>query len=130
MEMSKRMAFLGYILLFTTYLIACVIAVARPGVVEIAVAISSLMALAAVRYAGYRWLDFNRLCESFPSGCAMDEVPDKIRNEVEALVAEFHATETDWVRRVEIRHRLVELEEEEPKIVEAYSDELRQVLAA
>ena len=59
----------------------------------------------------------------------MDLIPESVRNEVEALVMEFHAAGADWVRRTEIRHRLIELEEYQPEIIKAYSEELRQVLA-
>lgn len=83
-----------------------------------------------MRRMGYRWLDFERLCESFPAGCALDQVPEPVRNEVELLFAEFNDSETDWIRRVEIRHRLIALEKREPKITDAYPVELKQVLAA
>ncbi|MDH3982399.1 MAG: hypothetical protein OES84_05790, partial [Kiritimatiellaceae bacterium] len=90
---------------------------------------SSFMALVAIRHIGYRWFDFKRLCESFPSGCPLDRVPEKIRDEVERLVGEFYAPGTEWTRRVEIRHRLIELEELEPEIIQAYESELKRVLA-
>ncbi len=128
-EMGRRLIFLLYIAVFTIYLIACVVALARPGIEELAAACTSLLVLIGVRYAGYRWFEFHRLCKSFPSGCALDRVPEAVRAEVEALVAEFHAPETPWTRRVEIRHRLIELEETEPEIVDAYFNELKRVLA-
>lgn len=130
MEMVRRLAFLVYVLVFTTYLFSCVIALVRPGGSETVVALTSFSALAVIRYAGYRWLDFKRLSDSFPGGCAMDRIPQKVRTEVESLVHEFHANGTDWTRRVAIRHRLVELEELEPELQTAYEEELREVLAA
>lgn len=129
-EIGRRLVFIAYILLYTTYLISCVVALARPGIPEIVAASSSLVALVGIRHVGYRWLDFRRLTDSFPSGCPLDRVPDKVREEVESLVAEFHASGTEWQRRVEIRHRLVELEEREPEIIETYAAELKQVLSA
>jgi DMSO/TMAO reductase YedYZ heme-binding membrane subunit len=129
-EIVRRLAFLAYVLIYLTYLFSCVIALARPGLGEAVVAVSSLAALVTIRYLGYRYLDFKRLSDSFPSGCALDLVPEPVRDEVETLVREFHAEGTDWQRRVEIRHRLVELEEEEPAIIHAYEQELKQVLAA
>ncbi len=129
-EVAKRLAFLLYILLFTTYLLSCVVVLARPGRTEASVALLAFSLLVGIRRAGYRRLDFKRLCESFPSGCPLDQVPEKVRDEVEELVAEFHASGIEWTRRVEIRHRLVELEEEEPDIVLAYESELKDVLVA
>jgi hypothetical protein len=128
--MVKRLLFLLYILLFIVYLFSCVIALARPEVGGIIMACFSFVALAGLRYAGYRWLDFGRLCNSFPAGCARDRIPREIRTEVESLVYEFHLPGTEWTRRVAIRHRLVELEIEEPEIIDAYEEDLKCVLAA
>lgn len=127
-EIVRRLVFLVYIACYVAYLIFCVVALARLGWAEIGVASASLLALLGVRHLGYRWFEFRRLCESFPSGCAMDRIPEKYRTEVEDLVEEFHAPQTDWVRRTDIRHRLVELEGLEPEIIEAYASELRCVL--
>ncbi|WP_372808993.1 hypothetical protein [Pontiella sp.] len=129
MEMVKRLLFLLYVLLFVVYLFSCVIALARRGVGEIILACCSLVVLAGLRHVGYRWLDFERLCHSFPAGCARDRIPRDIRAEVELLVHEFHAPGTEWTRRVAIRHRLVELENEVPEIVDAYEEDLKCVLA-
>ncbi|VGO12929.1 hypothetical protein PDESU_01483 [Pontiella desulfatans] len=129
-EMARRLVFLFYIVVFTTYLFSCVIALALHGVSEICVACGSFILLSVVRIVGYRWLDFERLSDSFPGGCALDCIPRNVRTEVEALVDEFHAPGTDWTRRVAIRHRLVALEEEEPEIIKAFEDDLKAVLAA
>ncbi|MDF7825740.1 hypothetical protein P4B35_17055 [Pontiellaceae bacterium B12227] len=129
-EMGRRLAFLVYIIVFTSYIFSCVIALVQPGVEEAVVACGALALLVGIRYAGYRWLDFKRLSDSFPGGCAMDQIPPKIRTEVESLVHEFHAPGTDWTRRGAIRRRLVQLEEEKPEIIEAYEEELKEVLAA
>lgn len=129
-EMARRLVFLTYVFLFIAFGIELVVTLGRRGVVDMALAIAAFCSLAFVRYAGYRWLEFERLFESFPSGCAMDVIPEPVRKEVENLVSEFHAPGTDWVRRTEIRHRLIELEEHQPEIIEAYSDDLSQVLAA
>lgn len=129
-EMVRRLAFLGYVVVFIIYLFSCVIALARPGIGETIVACSSLLLLIGIRYAGYRWFDFKRLADSFPAGCALDSIPVTVRTEVESLVWEFHAAGTDWTRRGAIRRRLVQLEEEEPEIIDAYEAELKEVLAA
>lgn len=129
-EMARRLVYLFYILAFLTYLLSSVVALAQPSAGKVTVAVSSFAALAGIRWVGYRWLDFHRLCESFPSGCALDRVPEEVRDEVERLVAEFHAPKTEWPRRVEIRHHLVELEEIEPEIILAFEDDLKRVLAA
>ena len=127
-EMLNRLLFLLYIAAYVTYLIMCVVALARPDVKGIATAVGNLLLLVALRWSGYRWFDFPRLCESFPSGCSLDLVPDAIRREVEQLIGEFQDSCSDWVRRADIRHRLVELEEENPEIIEAFEDELKIVL--
>lgn len=129
-EMVRRVAFLFYIGLGLTYCIACVVLLARPGWGELAVTMLAFAATAGFRWIGYQYLDFSRVFESFPAGCLRDLVPEPVRVEVERLVAEFIDAETDWKRRVEIRHSLLELEEQEPTIVEAYAAELRQVLPA
>jgi hypothetical protein len=128
MEMLKRVVFLAYIALYVIYLLGCVVALARPGLGPVMVAGGSFALALALRRAGYRWLDFDRLCQSFPSGCARDRVPAAVCREVEALVAEFHDPQTDWVRRTGIRHRLIELEQAQPEIIEAYQGELQAVL--
>ena len=129
-EMLRRIVFLVYVLVLMTCLFSCVIALARRGMQETIVACSSMLMLVIIRYAGYRWLDFKRLAASFPGGCALDCIPAEIRSEVESLVYEFHASGTGWVRRGAIRRRLVQLEEEEPEIITAYEEELKEVLAA
>lgn len=129
-EVGRRLAFLVYVLTYLVYIFSCVIVLARPGIGEAVVAVGSLFLLMLIRNLGYRYLDFKRLCDSFPSGCSLDLVPEPVRDEVEELVREFYEEETDWQRRVEIRHRLVELEELEPAIVRAYESELKRVLAA
>ena len=128
--MGRRLAFLAYVLMYMVYLFSCVIVLARPGIWEAVTAVASFIVLVVIRLVGYRYLDFKRLCDSFPSGCALDLVPEPVRDEVEELVCEFHAAGTDWQRRVQIRHRLIELEEQEPAIITAYESELKRVLAA
>jgi len=128
-EMARRVVFLLYILLFMTCGVQLVTLFSPPVSGDPLIAAAALAAAAALRYAGYRWLDFARLFESFPTGCVLDVIPEPVRMEVESLVLEFHMPGTDWVRRTEIRHRLVELEEKQPEIIEAYSCDLRQVLA-
>ena len=129
-EMFRRLAYLAYVVVFLAYLIFVVVALARPGPGEIMAAVAAFPALVLLRWAGFRWLDFARMTESFPSGCALDRVPEAVRTEVEALVAEFVAPETPWTRRAEIRHRLIELEEQVPEVIPAYEEELKRVLAA
>ncbi len=129
-EMARRLAFLIYVACSMVFIIELVVTLARPGLRNLLIALAAFMALSAVRYAGYRWLEFRRMFESFPAGCVLDSIPEPVRKEVERLVAEFHAAGTDWVRRTEIRHRLVELEERQPEIKQAYSADLKQVLAA
>lgn len=129
-EMGRRLFFLAYIISGVAFIIELVVTVAQPDLFQLAIAAGAFAALSAIRRAGYRWLDFKRLFESFPEGCALDRVPEPVREEVERLVAEFHAHGSDWVRRTEIRHRLVELETLQPEIIEAYSEDLTRVLAA
>ena len=129
-EILRRLAYVVYVLVFLAYLISCVVALARPGKAEIIVACCAFCALAAVRWIGHRWLDFGRMTESFPCGCPLDRVPEAVRDEVETLVEEFSADNTEWTRRVEIRHRLIELEEQVPEIIHAYESDLKRVLAA
>ena len=97
---------------------------------ETIAACCSLVLLVGIRYAGYRGLDFKRLLYLFPGGGAIDQISPKIRTEEESLVYEFYAPGTDWTRRGTIRRRLIRLEEDEPEIVEAYEQELKEVLAA
>ena len=130
LEMGRRLAFLVYVIIFFTYIVSCVIALAHRGVAELAGVGTAFVLLIAIRYAGYRWLDFDRLCQSFPAGCSKDCVPEQIRSEVESLIYEFHANGTNWTRRLAIRRRLVQLEEDEPEVAEAYEEELKDVLAA
>lgn len=129
-EIVRRLVFLLYILSGLAYFIACVVMLARPGWGELAATGLAFATTAVFRKLGYRHMDFARLCESFPEGCLRDLVPEPVRDEVEGLVAEFSDAATDWVRRIEIRHSLLELEEREPTIIDAYAAELRQVLAA
>ncbi len=129
-EIGRRLCFLVYILSGAVFCIELVVTVARPGTFHLSIAFAAFAALSVIRRAGYRWLDFERLFESFPEGCALDRVPEPVREEVERLVVEFDTRATDWVRRTEIRHRLVELEVAQPEIIEAYSKELSRVLAA
>lgn len=129
-EMARRFVFLIYVAFVAVFAVELLVTFARRGWRDLVVALGAFAAAAAVRHIGYRWLDFERLFESFPAGCALDAVPEPVREEVEKLVCEFHAPGTDWVRRSEIRHRLVELEELQPEIIEAYSDDLHDVLAA
>lgn len=129
-EMARRLVFLLYILLFMTFAVELVAALARSRPGDLMVAIGAFFIAALLRHAGCRWLEFERLFESFPAGCVRDIIPESVRMEVESLVLEFHAVGTDWVRRTEIRHRLMELEESQPELAEAYSDDLSQVLAA
>jgi len=129
-EVLRRLAYLLYVLIFLVYILSCVIVLARPGIAEVGVSVGSFLALLLIRQAGYRWLDFQRLSESFPTGCALDRIPEPVRTEVEDLVAEFHSAETEWPRRAEIRHRLIELEEQQPEIIPAFESELKKVLAA
>ncbi len=129
-EMARRLAFLIYAGLVIVFSVEMVVSIAQPNLKNLSVAIIAFFALAAVRRFGYCRLDFKRLAESFPDGCARDLVPEAVRAEVESLVEEFLVPGTDWVRRTEIRHRLVELEETQPEIIDAYSSDLQQVLAA
>ena len=129
-EIARRLVFLAYVLLFMTFCIELVVTLARPGLRDLCIAAAAFAASALVRQAGYRWLEFDRLFESFPTGCALDAIPEAVRKEVENLFVEFHAAGTDWVRVTGIRHRLIELEESQPEIIEAYSEDLSQVLAA
>ena len=130
LEMGRRLAFLVYVIVFFAYIFSCVIALARRGIAEFAMAGTAFVLLLAFRYGGYRWLDFERLCQSFPVGCSKDCIPEEIRLEVESLIYTFHADGTDWTRRLAIRRRLVQLEEAEPEVAKAYEEELKDVLAA
>ena len=67
--------------------------------------------------------------ERFRTLPPLDRVPEAVREEVEALIEEFFDSDCDWIRRVEIRHRLIELEEKAPEIIPAYESELKKVLA-
>ncbi len=129
-EMTRRLVFLVYIASILAFSLSLIISLARSGVGELIVAVSSFGVLTAVRYIGYRWLEFDRLFESFPAGCARDGVSEPVRTEVECLVEEFHAPRTDWVRRAAIRRRLLEMEQLQPEIIEAYSEDLSRILAA
>lgn len=130
LEMVRRCAYLIYVAVFLTYLFSCVVALSRHGRGDIVTACAAFLLLVSVRYAGYRWLEFERLGKSFPAGCARDCVPPKIRTEVESLIYEFHAPGTEWPRRAAIRRYLMELEGRTPEIIEAYEEELKNVLAA
>ena len=127
-EMLRRLLFLAYASACATYLVLCVVALARPGIWEVCSAAAVFAVALLLRQAGYRWGDFARLRESFPAGCPQDLVPAALREEVEALIDEFVSGGSDWVRRNEIRHRLIELQECSPAIREAYRCELCRVL--
>lgn len=129
-EMAKRLVFLTYIASVFVFVIELVIAMARTDWQDLMVWVGAFAISAGLRWVGYCWFDFERLIESFPEGCARDVVPEPVREEVENLVVEFQQPGTDWVRRTEIRHRLIELEESQPEIIEAYAEDLRRVLAA
>ena len=124
-EMLRRLAFLLYIALYVTYLLGCLLALAHLELGQITAAGGAFVALVSVRWFGCRGLDFSRLCASFPCGSALDLIPP----EVWQLLAEFHRPATEWMRRTEIRHRLIELEDRRPEITEAFLDELKAVLA-
>ncbi len=129
-EIGRRVVYLLYVASVLAYIFSCVGAVGQTNVRSITLCCAAFAAASALRYAGYRWLEFSRLSQSFPAGCSQDAVPQSVRTEVEALVHEFHAPGTDWVRRAAIRRHLVELEEQVPELADAYEDELRGVLAA
>lgn len=129
-EMLRRMMYLVYVASIMFFSVALVVSIARRGWRDMVVASGAFILMGSVRYVGYRWLDFERLFQSFPTGCMLDQIPEPVRVEVELLVREFHASRTDWIRRVEIRRRLIELEEAQPEIIEAYAEDLNRVLAA
>ncbi len=129
-EVTRRLVFLLYAASVVLFVVEMVAVLGRPGWRELGILLGAFAAAVALRRAGYRWLEFDRLVRSFPCGCARDAVPEAVRAEVEALIDEFRAPATGWVRRAEIRHRLVELEADAPEIIAAYSDDLHDVLAA
>ena len=129
-EIVRRLVFLMYILFSASFVIELFAAFGRPAWQDLTAAVGSFLAAALLREIGYRRLDFYRLFESFPMGCVRDSVPEKVRSEVECLIDEFYSGGTDWVRRGAIRRRLRELEEEQPEIADAYSEDLHRVLAA
>lgn len=129
-EMMRRVLYLLYMISIMVFVVELVISFARPGWRDVVIAALAFIIISGIREVGYRWLDFGRLSKSFPEGCALDVIPEPVRVEVELLVWEFHSVRTDWVRRLEIRRRLVELEERQPEIIEAYAEDLHEVLAA
>lgn len=130
MEMLRRVAYLAYLASVFVFIIGIVAVFGRPAWDVLAWVGGAFVLAAVLRQVGYRRLDFERMVVSFPEGCARDAVPEPVRNEVEGLVSEFQSPDTNWIRRTEIRHRLVELEDCQPEIIEAYADELHDVLAA
>ena len=127
-EVCRRLVFVVYIFCWTGIVITGTIGLLQHRAGLVSAAVLLLAASLVLKYCGEKYLDFQRLAKSFPTGNRIDEIPMELRKEVEYLFKRFNST-SDWQERQEIRLRLAVLVKKEALLLEVYEEKLSVIHA-
>ncbi len=128
-EIIRRIFFVLYIFCWVSLIIVGTI-----GLLEgqenylIIAAILFIISLKMKHFCESR-LHFGRLAKSFPAGSRIDEIPKELQIELEDLFSQYEKTQSNWIKRQEIRVRLAAIISEDPSLMDVYGDRIRAVHA-
>ena len=126
-EIIRRLFFVAYLLGWIATILLAVIGLAQGRFSLQALSVVLLSCCLVFKQYGQHSLQFKRLARSFPFGEPADELPTDLRQRLEKLFAEFHATKKDWQKRQELRHELAALLKKNPEISKIYPQEIASI---
>ncbi len=126
-EIIRRLLFVVYLISWVTTILLAVIGLVNGRFSLLALSIMLFSGCLVFKQYGEHSLQFKRLARSFPFGEPADELPMDLRQRLENLFAEFHATQKDWQKRQELRHELAALLKKNPEISKIYPREIASI---
>ena len=76
-------------------------------------------------FIGHRLFNFSGLAASFPVGGEETDIDEDVRQELEALLHDIDDPETNWMTRHELRKKLANFIQKEPRLLELYGSKIR-----
>lgn len=76
-------------------------------------------------FIGHRLFNFSGLAASFPVGGEETDIDEDVRQEFEALLHDIDDPDTNWMTRHELRKKLANFIQKEPRLLELYGSEIR-----
>ena len=124
-EIFRRIIFVLYIFCWAGLIIIGTIGLLERQVNYLIIAAILFIAGIKMKHFGESRLQFSRLAKSFPAGSRIDEIPQELRDEIEGLFRQYEETESNWIKRQEIRVRLAAIVSEDSTLLEIYGDKIR-----
>ncbi len=126
-EIIRRLLFIAYLIGWVTTILLAAIGLVQGRFPLLALSAVLLSCCLIFKQHGERSLHFKRLARSFPFGDPEDELSTDLRQRLENLFAEFHATTNDWQKRQQLRHELAILLKENPEIAKIFPREIAAI---
>jgi hypothetical protein len=125
-EMFKRLIYVLYVGCVFFGFLSGVMGILG-GRVDALMVTGILVPLAVIlKSEGVKRLEFRRLAESFPMGCAEDALDNRVRQRFQLLIGAFTATD-NWMTRQEIRREMGHLTRKHPLLLSVFEQEIEKV---
>jgi hypothetical protein len=76
-------------------------------------------------FIGHRSFNFSGLTATFPVGGEEPDIDIDVRQELEALLQDIDDPDTNWMTRHELRKKLANFIQKEPRLLDLYGSEIR-----
>jgi hypothetical protein len=126
-EIIRRLIFVIYLAGWLTAVTLLVIGIDRHRFWYVSIGLSIGVLNMFLRRFGKKNLEFNRLAKSFPFGTKEDEVPLQLRAEMQNILQTYQDNNINWRKRQDLREKLTKLVDQEPRILEAYGNQIYAV---